>query len=142
MQETCRKYRVCMSALVDILINHLSAFNLLIPNGIDKSYLDNGKKSQTTIILKQENLEFLQAYRTESYSLILSNLCWLYYNMDRLNEYIKDYPKDKINLIKTKIGNDLAKKKDIYWDYNRIYRNNYRFRKQYEREQENKKANL
>lgn len=134
LQETSNRYHVSISTIVDILFNEMYVTKF-VPNWeLDTKYLDADKKHQTTIKINKTNQNELDKVKLQSKSLYLSNLVYAYYNLDSLDGIEKQY-KDKL---KTNIGNQLARKKEQYWDYNRQYRNVYRARKQYEREQAKK----
>lgn len=136
-REKQNKYHVSLSTIIDILINEpkFSLLPLLRKNlNIDARYYDDRPKTQTTIMLNKKNAGLLEQRNPQSITIYLSNLLHLYVN--NIYENHNDiYDNETINKIKTNIGNELAKKRETYWNYNQLYRNNYRFRKQYEREQ-------
>lgn len=136
LEKTKEKYKVCISAIVDILLNKIY---LPAITGIDLKYIDKNKKNQTTIVINKENQNYLSKLNPSSKTILLSNLAYIYYHMDLLKEY--GFTEENINKYKRDIGNELSKKRDNYWDYNRQYRNLYRARKQYDREKE-KKVNM
>ena len=126
------KYQVSFSTIVDVLYNNFKIDLKFMANffkqDITKTYLDKAKLKPTTIKIKQANeKELKQNYVVNEIRRLLSNLCYMFANdMDGLL-----YDKKQKGDLKCRINNDLAKKKETYWNYNSLYRSLVRARKQY-----------
>lgn len=146
IREIQEKYHVSLSTIMDVLLHQLAKY--YIPNGVfDSEYINKDTKIQTNIMVNKENKQLIDTIlRPKSEVRYLSNLYEIYRKLityDSKNPKFKNYDlypldKDKIPTLKMEIHNELAKKREIYWNYNQLYRNNYRARKQYDREQERK----
>lgn len=136
LKEISNRFKVSISTITDVIINQ---------NGLIGHYLNMTKgKAFTDYIDKQDLIKtsikpkgktekifnyFNETEKPRSKSDIgrlISNILYSYIKKD----YVMLTNKENITKLKQDIGNELAKRKEQYWNYNTTIRQNIRFYKE------------
>lgn len=116
------KYHVSYSTIIDTLINQTWK-NKKIYNDLKEKYLV--KQHTKTSVRPQISIELRTLFTESEISKIYTNIVEIYANKKLLEKYLKEWILD-INKFKTDLGNKLAKKREIYYNYNATVRNQAR----------------
>lgn len=119
LDATKSKYHVSYSTIIETLVMTAKA-NVIMT--IKDTYI---VKEHTKTSVRPRTTNTLSGLTDSEISKIYTNLCEIFSDEKLLKEYCETWEIDKAKF-RCKIGNELAKKRETYWDYNSMVRNQAR----------------